>query len=142
MTEDHYEVPDEYEVLVAIPGQKHPATITVKTGVKNKIQSKELQGKEGLCLPDGVYCFTLDSCGKQYQSHKGMACRLECCLDQAVSQITREESWEVVSEIRNWLESFYANADQGKLKHAQQSYRVAEKLLKTLNCPCTGVCCH
>lgn len=142
MTEDHYDIPEEYEVMVSLPAQKHPATISVKTGVKNELRSKTLQGMEGLCLPDGVYCFTIDSCGKTYKSHKGVSCRLQCCLDQAVSQLTREEDWEVISEIRNWLNSFHSNADQGKMKHAQQSYRVAEKLLKQLNCPCTGNCCH
>ena len=140
MEDDHYVVPEEYTVMVSLPGQKHPATISVRTGVKNKITSKNLQGREGLCLPDGVYCFTFDSCGKKYQRHVGIACRLQCCLDQAVAKLTTDDDWEVVSEIRNWIDSFHANADQGKLKHAQKAYVVADKLLKQLNCPCNNCC--
>ena len=140
MTEDHYDIPEEYEILVALPAQKHPAKIKVKTGVKNKLTSKELQGMGDLCLPDGVYCFTLDSCGKKYQVHKGISCRLQCCIDQAISQTTSDRDWEKLIEVRNYVDSFHSNADQGKLKHAQQAYVVAEKLLKQLNCPCNSCC--
>ena len=136
MEEEPYVIPTTFPITITLPNGKvvnttfNPKSITHYTGSMLETTT---------CLPDGIYCFKVDSCGYNYSRHKAVVCKLECKLDNYIAKVSREdddEAWEKITEISNLINSIKVNAEIGKHKVANDIYKIVTKKLDRLECSC------
>lgn len=141
-----YQIPPYYTVRVKSPTAKDYKDIQVRTGGSFLIDKAEL-GVTG-CIPDGVYCFRVESgvdcssvgCGLQYDAYRMLTTLIECRLMK--SQVYyMDGKGEIPSEksgsldlIDMKIESSKFQAEIGNFSMAQDEYKVANKMLDILNC--------
>jgi hypothetical protein len=126
-----------------IISENHPLTITLPSGVAvettfnprtiTKFDTADLN--VGPCLPDGIYCFSVDSCGYKYSRTKAVVCQIECQLDNFIAKSLPEDI-DLINEISNLINSIKINADIGKQKAANKLFSIVTKKLSKLDCSC------
>jgi hypothetical protein len=135
MEEDYYVVPEEYPMEIKFPNG------TKKT-VNFKPQGATVFTSESLgvpCLFDGIYCFTVESCGYTYSRNDAIVCSLECKLDTLVHQMDTslvygKESLSKIERITVYIDSFKSNARLGKINKATKLYKILSRELEGIDC--------
>ena len=136
MKEDYYTVPTTYQVDVLTPGKKNSHPLTVYTNKRNKFSPSDF-GQGGRYFLDGIYCFTVNSCGVKYQVNRAITCAIECCLDDLISKLKPEDDTSDIVRIKYLAEAIHVNTALGKSKKANHLYDIVQKLLRRLNCNCS-----
>lgn len=130
MEEDGYAVPSEQELEIVLPNKS-----TVKTKFipksSTKFSSQELFGTK--CLPDGIYCFKVESCGQKYTRNKAVVCTLRCRLDNLIA---KSEDWETINKLSNLIDSIEVNSEMGMELNAKELFKVVSKELDIHSCQC------
>lgn len=138
MEDDNYIIPTSYPIEVETPtGARKQLTFYPKTSKKYTVN--ELVGKN--CLTDGIYCFTVDSCGRKYSKSFAVLCELECKLQEMVykqaSGELEKSGEDKIPQIKNFIEISKAQAKLGNSKKANEFYKTADKILSQYNCSCS-----
>ena len=133
MDDDNYVVPISYPITITTP-TKQQVELVIAPGSNTVIRGSDL--KQGTCLLDGIYCFTIETCGIKYSRHSAIVCTLDCKIDTLISQAQDKEDFDKISEIKNYTESAKINSRLGKPKKANEMFKLAEKELNKLNCDC------
>ena len=91
----------------------------------------------GLCLPDGIYCFKITSCGVTGTRNTSITEQLECGLDEVVKKIASEEiGSDIGIELNSYLQAIKSAAKIGQPKKANRFHKLLTKKLNNLNCGC------
>lgn len=135
MEEGYYIKPESYELQILSPNRPISNTVTVYTDRRNKYTTSDI-GIGALSFNDGIYCFTLTSCGNTYKRNKLISCSIDCCIEDAISKINTSEEILLLDEIRLLLDSAKINAEIGNLTKSKEQYSMVTKMLKRLNCSC------
>jgi len=75
--------PEEYTINILTPGSSVFKTVVVKTDMINLISSFDLGlsvENNLVSLPSGIYCITVETCGKVYQDQFLNLCTIKCEL--------------------------------------------------------------
>lgn len=136
MEEDYYVMPETYDVDVLLPGRSTTLTIPV-SAVSPTVITPETFKLSSKCIPDGVYCFSIDNCGTLYQRNVAVTASLECCLN---SFIVDSEDFEFISRMQFHIKAIHLQASLGNVRRAQELYEIVKKELKKVNCECTCKC--
>lgn len=136
MTEDYYVIPDEYEIKIKLPSDTE-ISIFVDTEKATKISSSDLFYTA--CFPDGIYCFSTESCGKKYTRNRAIVCNTECRLANLIREASKEnnkEKWDEVIKLKASLDAVYTHAELNNFELANDEYKILKKKLDNLNCNC------
>lgn len=136
MKEDYYTLPTSFTIDVLGPGKKSTFPLTVYTDRRNKFSPSDF-GQGGKYFLDGIYCFSVTSCGVKYQTNKAITCAIDCCLDDLISKLKPEDDTTDITRIKYLAEAIHNNTDLGKLKKANELYDIVQKFLRRLNCNCS-----
>lgn len=133
------ETPLEYEIGFAIKGV--PRRITVKTTGITEINTITLGlGDEKHVLPDGLICVTAKSCVNNYVRYRYNTCKLDCCVQELVSQMARRDdddrAFMEVENVKRLIEMARHSAAMKLLDEAQDFYEAAKIEIENLNCNC------
>lgn len=135
MDEEYYTIPEEYPMTITLPnGSKKDVMFKPKSSTI--ITSSELGSG---CLLDGVYCFTVSSCGYTYSRNRGITCSLECKLDTLTSKLDTSVVYskalmDKILRLSLYIESFKINAEIGKINQATSIFKVLSKELEDVDC--------
>lgn len=131
MEGDHYLIPDSYAVTIESPlGSK--AIVSVSTTNSTRVEQKDTN----FCFIDGVYTFSVESCGKIYTKSVAIFPELECCLDVALIKLPH-----LVDELLKMqldLQVMKASVLLGDNVTAKESLMVLRRKIKNLECDCTS----
>ena len=136
MTEDYYVIQEDYEVSIKFPSDTE-IKVVVDTEQSTKLNASELI--HTACFPDGIYCFSVESCGKKYTRNKAIVCNTECRLANLIREASKEnnkEKWEEVIKLKASLDAVYAHSELGNFELANEEYKYLKKKLDNLNCKC------
>ena len=115
-----------------------PSTYTVSIGTDaDNLKDYEVstRGVTELKLKDGVYIFKVTSCQNTYTRWRAVTAKLQCCLDiYTVSE--QNPDLEKVKEAQRLLEGAKLYAIYNKPTQANDYYKMAKKLIESLNCDC------
>lgn len=131
MEEDGYSVPTEQELVITLPTKNIIKTKFIPKS-STKISSQELFGYK--CLPDGVYCFSTESCGYKYTRNKAVVCTLKCRLDNLIA---KSEDWQLINKLSNLITSIEVSAEMGLELQAKELFKVVVKELDIHSCECS-----
>ena len=135
MDDDNYSIPNKHEISVTLPMSNKVIHLDINAGSSTVIKGPNLG--VGECIPDGIYCFTIDSCGIKYTRNSAVTCQLECRLDELKVRLAKEEiSLEKVNELQSYLDIIKSSAKNGQPKKAIEFHKVLNKKLDNLNCEC------
>ena len=129
MDETNYEFPDNYEVTITLPRQSIGSTYTLSVGSTNRLGTEEFAGP----LEDGVYCFEVSSCGKNYKKSVGLFPHIECCIKQAWATLGLEFEDKIL-EVEKHLNLAKINVELNNVITADSNLTIAKKLLENLKC--------
>lgn len=135
MRDTYYKIPESFTVYVTTPGKKVSHPIQVFTNKANKFSPIDF-GQSGKYFLDGIYCFSLESCGVKYSINRAITCTIDCCLDDLIGKVKPEEDINDVTRIKFLRDSIHINAELGKLNKAIDLYDIVQKFLRRLNCNC------
>lgn len=135
MDEDYYTIPDEYPMTITFPNG-------TKKSVNFKPRSATVFTSQDLGMPfllDGIYCFTVESCGYTYSRNDGIVCSLECKLDTLTHQLETSLVYgkELLSKIERltvYMDSFKTNARLGKINRATKLFNILSRELEGIDC--------
>lgn len=130
MDDEGYTVPETYTVVITRPDSKRPTQLEVTTQGVTEISFG------GSCLPDGVYCFQVESCGVTYTRYKAYTCTAECKVSNVLAELDIDDDHSHLTEITLHLEAIHNFAENGQNKSAEKEYKIVKKLLDRLNCDC------
>jgi len=136
MKEDYYVQPKDYELTITSPSG---AVKTLNVSVINKdlLDSNLIFDTD--CFEDGIYCFSVSSCGKLYKRNKAILCNLECRFANLIREASKkndEELWNKVIKLKASLSAVYSHSELGNFDSANDEYLYLEKELNKLNCNC------
>lgn len=138
MDEETYSIPQTYSISLVLPDSSEHI-ISVNAANSTLIKASDL----GIArFKDGIYCFKIDplsedsgGCGKSYAKFSGIFPNLECCLDEAFSQV-EEVKFDQVYNVKSWLDRAKMSAELDKQSQSLEEYSIAKKFLERLNCDC------
>lgn len=134
MEGEHYLLDKQYDLQVLRPGAKYPVVIeNVPSGTSLRLDEDQL----GFKIIDGIYCFTVESCGKTYIRRAGIFPNLECCFKRA--KIDKPDRLMEISEIELLFQSVHRAIELQDVQLAKHTLNVVEKQLRNLKCDCD--CC-
>lgn len=133
MIGDHYLVPDTYILTITSP-KGSVAQVEVGTKCSTRIEQKDTK----FCFNDGIYTFSVESCGKTYSKTVGIFPTLECCLDVAI--IKRPEMAEELMKIDYDLRTLKSSILLGDNSTAKLAYHTINRRVKNLECDCDTHC--
>ena len=135
MEEDYYEIPEEYPMTITFPnGSKK--TVNFKPKSSTIFRSSDL----GVgCILDGIYCFSVESCGYEYHRNDGIVCSLECKLATLSGQIDislvyGKDLLERVERLSTYMDAFKTCARQGKINKATSLFKILARELASVDC--------
>ncbi len=131
MEGDGYIIQNKHKVTVTLPS-KSKVDINIIPNSTTKIYSKDLVGTE--CLPDGIYCFTTDSCGYSYSRSKAVVCTLRCKLNNFIS---KTEDLVEATRLSNLIDLIEIETEMGNEINAKDLFIIATKELDKHSCTCT-----
>lgn len=130
MNDDSYIIPKQYDVTITLPNQSKKEVLFAGNST-TKIYSKDLTGSE--CLPDGIYCFSVFSCGYGYERVKAVVCTLRCKLDDLIS---KSNDYNEITRLENLITSIEVSAEMGLEQQAKELFKMADKELSKHSCTC------
>jgi hypothetical protein len=130
MDDEGYIYPVDYQVSITPPTSSQPKIFTMRVGEMNRISSEDIGH-----IRDGIYCFTVVSCGDRYVRSQAIFPHLRCCVKQAWATLGIE--WqEAIEEIENHLKLATINAELNNVQLASKELKIAKKLLENIKCDC------
>ena len=129
---EEYGLPETYDVSITT-STGVSKTITLSVQSKNKLTDQDLGFNYG--FQDGIYCFTIISCGKTYMRSRAIIPALECCLKSAYVTLP-DSDFTKLEKISHFIESAKNHAELNNYKNAKDSFRIARELLDKLKCDC------
>lgn len=133
--EDNYIVPDSYTITITKP---NGVDVDVSINPKKTTILKGSDLKTSICIPDGIYCFKIASCGVTYSRTKAITCIADCQLTEAIAKAASGElNLDLVIELNNYLHATIAAANNGQSEKAAGFYKILKKELNKLNCDCS-----
>lgn len=136
MLDDVHTIPDFYKIRITLPGSTTVKEILVsaKSKTSTRIEASDL-GLE--CIQDGPYKFTLSKedggCGTEYWKEVVLLPNLYCCYKKLIAtEGITQKSDEVLDHIKATIN----NSDLQNIKAANDSFKVAKKLLERIKCDC------
>lgn len=145
MNGPNFKVPDEYYPKVTLPTSNDPVYLNIDPSKTNVITSKELYGKEGMNLPDGIYCFTIDEisdkrgyCGQPFTRTTAVTTQLQCCYDNIVAKLPTlpQSAKEDLDLLDFYMKSIHTNTELNKPLKAQELFKRAQELCEQWDCAC------
>lgn len=115
-----------------------PSTYIVQIGTSpDSLKDYEVstKGVTELSLKDGVYIFKVTSCQNTYTRWRAVTAKLQCCLDIYLVSEDRPDL-EKVKEAQRLLDGAKLYAVYNKPVQANDYYKMAKKLIESLNCDC------
>lgn len=136
MDSSGFSSPTTYDIGVISVENGVDTTITIDANKRNLLTTKELRGtSENLCISDGFFCFTADSCGVKYTINRAFLCNTRCRIDTYVSRINLDKyNLNDVEELNLLYDSIEINTKIGKLEVAKNSFKILQKKLEKLGC--------
>jgi hypothetical protein len=122
MEGDNYTTPSSYKVNIGTDGNLKEYEVATK-------------GVTELKLKDGVYMFQVTSCQNTYTRWRAVTAKLQCCLDTYLVSEDRPDM-EKVKEAQRLLDGAKLYAVYNKPAQANEYYKIAKKLIESLNCDC------
>jgi hypothetical protein len=137
MEEDYYIIPDEYSMTI-----KFPNGTTKEVNFKPKGATTFTSESLGIgCFLDGIYCFSVDSCGYTYTRNDAILCSLECKRDSLVASLdinsnthNYNKTLEFIKTIDVYLDSIKSNARIGKINLATKYFNIVQVELEKVEC--------
>lgn len=133
MEGDHYLLPDEYSITIESP-LKSKATVLVSTANSTRIQQKDTN----FFFFDGVYTFSVESCGKVYTKKVGLFPEFECCLD--VAFIKLPDLVDTLLKMQIDLQAVKSSILLGDSTTSKEAFMVLKRKLANLECDCSLHC--
>ena len=131
-----YELPTTYSIKVTLPTSNKEVTIEVKPQESTILKGEDLE--VGECFPDGIYCFSTESCGVIYTRNKAITCLTECRIERLTEKLAKQEvRLDKYVEITNYLTIIKSSAESGQPKKAAELYKILQKELDNLDCECS-----
>lgn len=119
-------LPEELDLTITTPGGKQ-VVLTINPSKSNVITSVDLFGDASpRCLPDGLYCFELVSCGLPYKITKPYLCNTQCKIDTVFARINGQADRNHAEELQRLVDGLHSATETGQTK-------LAEDLLTLLN---------
>lgn len=138
MTDKGYVKPKTYDVTIKIPSRNYEQVFTLKTDGRNYLTSRELFGSSELqCLPDDIYCFSVESCGYDLIINRAYLCGLEVKLNELIykfAETMTQEQRKVIVDTSLQLDSVKLNAQMGNVEIAQRLFKKVKDKLKEYHC--------
>lgn len=132
MLDEVHSIPEYYTIKISLPGTALSKEIQVaaKSKTSTRIEASDL-GLE--CIPDGAYKFSVDSCGVPYSRQLVLIPNLYCCYKKLISVEGRsEKSDDVLTQIYSTINA----SNIQNIKAANDSFKIAKKLLERIKCDC------
>lgn len=117
-------------------------TIPLAVNKRNIYTAKELySGKEGECIEDGLYCFTIGrecpgGCGIEMSINRAFLPNARCALQSLIANARDENDERNYKRVEWLIESVEAQVELDRPEEAKATYKVLFDLLKSLNCDC------
>lgn len=139
MKGENYFIPETYDLYISRGGAGAGIKVTVRTKGQTQIDAEAL-GTSGK-LMDGGFCFrTQEFCPGSYTRYRMNTCRLECCLQEYISELVersaRDSQYEVVQQIERLISISKREAEIGNIEYALSVYEEAKQAVEDLNCNC------
>lgn len=124
-----YVVPDEFTISIRVPSfsKASEKSFTIKTGVRNKISLGDDRW-----WPDGIYCFSIDSCTNKMYINRLIIPKINCCVKQYASYGTVNK----VKELQEYIENAHIAVHNGDNETAEKTLIILNKEISLLNCNC------
>lgn len=132
-------IPESYSLQVIAPNgtESNVEVITKGFTELNSIVLNNTADK--LALADGIYCFTVENCGKSYKRHWLNTCTLECCVeDYIIKMLTDCEKDDIdeINKIERLIEAAKYSAINNMKERSIDLYTEAKISIEDLNCDC------
>lgn len=137
MDDEGFDVPETYQVTINIPSLNKTVTLDLYTNKRNIITSEMLLGSSDQCLPDDIYCFSIESCGLGMKVVRAYTCSTDCKIDSLSAKIKTREDESEVTYLRELSDSVKINARLGKNTAAASSFKLLKEKVNHLTC---GMC--
>lgn len=118
-------VPDSYTLKVLPPASSKEVEVSIDIGVMNDLSKQ-------MTIKDGIYCFTLEACGKKYSRTFGLFPSIECCL----ARIATEENYDKIAEVNKQLLLTKASIKTRDTETAKESFKLIQNMVESLDCDC------
>jgi hypothetical protein len=138
VTDEPYVIPETFQVDMVLPDSS-VITLELNTSSSTVLRSSDIGISK---FKDGIYCFKIDGqnefsggCGLDYTKVTGVFPNIECCIDTAYSKIDEDKFYEI-QDVELWLKRAKDSASLGKESQSLSEWKVAKKLLQSINCQC------
>ena len=135
---DGYSKPKYYNVTIGILDRGIEIVLPIKTEGKTFLTSKELfNSLDSKCLPDGIYCFSTESCGYKLTINRAYLCTIEVKLNELIYKYAESmdaDERKIISDLKLQIQSIKINAEQGNLEIAKRLFQKVKDKLKSFHC--------
>lgn len=134
MEEEGYAIPESYTVKVTTPSNSE-VNLDLKVGCRNRITTADLfLSEEPICLEDGIYCFTTESCGVEYKLTRAYLCNIRCKIDKIIADRQFQDNFDDIIRYKALADSVETNAKQNNVNRAQELLGFLKNELKGYDC--------
>lgn len=130
MDEEGYDPPTVYTASITPPASSRAFDVLIDANKTNKITSEDIGA-----IKDGVYCFTVESCGKVYTRNKALFPKMECCVAKAWATMPGHRE-DQIREVDKFLMLATHAAELGNVNDSFNNLKIARQLLDNLKCDC------
>lgn len=137
---DNYQIPRQQAVEVNILNRR-AVSIFLDPNKPNKITSFDLgvgSKEERLLIPQGIYTFTVESCGVEYKRCRAVDCEIKCKLDNLIvsSNLDNPSELSHIVELKLKFDQMHLAAEFFNTSAAQKLFGILEKDLSCVSCNC------
>lgn len=129
MKDEVHSIPETYNIKIY-----YSDTLIKEVSVYTKHSTRITVEELGLgCIKDGPYKITVFSCGDLFTKNTVLMPNLICCYNRLIS---KEGITEKSEEILKNIKTTYNNVLIQNIKAANDSFKIAKKLLDRMDCNC------
>ncbi len=129
------EKPENCDIRITNALHNITSIVSILAKGTNVLSTIELFGTEKkLCLQDGFYCISADSCGHTYTINRVYLANTACMIDQLYVKAKTKEHKDKINDFYQDLKMIEINTNIGRLKSAQEIFTTLTKKLKALGC--------
>lgn len=136
MVGDQYIKPDTYTIQIKTPNSLKTTDVEVNSTGVNILTSEDLGGGDGNCIPEGVYCFTVETCGNKATRYTGVTADLECRI---ACMISRDVDPILIAKLQTQIKSIHYSLGLDMTIEANKIYKVVKREIDLIECDCS--CC-
>lgn len=108
--------------------------IVLDVGKRNAYDSEDVIGIEDVCIPDDIFCFTVENCGKVYSINRAYLCNTFCKIEQLKAKAKTQEERNQYRELETIADQIIVNSEFGKANAASELLHLLNKKLKHVKC--------